>query len=77
MIDVAELRGSVTGPVLQPGDDGYAADVVPNKLNNPLVPAAAVGVTSVADVQAVVRFAQWAVLAPLLPVAPARGRPPK
>lgn len=56
-IDVADLRGSVTGPVLLPGEDGYAAEAASNNLNNPLVPAIAVGVTSVADVQAVVRFA--------------------
>jgi FAD/FMN-containing dehydrogenase len=56
-IDVAELRLSVTGPVLLPGDAGYAAEVVSNNLNNPLMPPVAVGVTSVADVQAVVRFA--------------------
>jgi FAD/FMN-containing dehydrogenase len=57
IIDVAELRGSVTGPVVLPGDDGYAAEVASNNLNNPLVPAVAVGVSSVADVQATVRFA--------------------
>ncbi|NMO55247.1 FAD-binding oxidoreductase [Actinoplanes sp. TBRC 11911] len=56
-IDVAELRGSVAGPVLLPGDAGYAAEAVSNNLNNPLVPAVVVGVTNVADVQTVVRFA--------------------
>jgi hypothetical protein len=56
-IDVAELRGAVTGPVLLPGDEGYAAEVVSFNLNMPLRPAVAVGVTSAADVQAVVRFA--------------------
>jgi hypothetical protein len=56
-IDVADLRGSVAGPVLLPGDEGYAAEAASNNLNNPLVPAVAVGITSVADVQAAVRFA--------------------
>jgi hypothetical protein len=45
-IDVADLRGWVTGPVLLPGEDGYAAEAASNNLNNPLVPAVAVGVTS-------------------------------
>jgi FAD/FMN-containing dehydrogenase len=57
VIDVAELRDSVTGPVVLPGDDGYASEAMSNNLNNPLLPAVAVGVTSVADVQEVVRFA--------------------
>ena len=55
--DVAELYGSVAGPVLLPGDDGYAAEVATFNLSNPLKPALAVGATSAADVQAVVRFA--------------------
>ncbi|NMO52865.1 FAD-binding oxidoreductase [Actinoplanes sp. TBRC 11911] len=53
----AALRETVTGPVLEPGDDGYDAEVVSFNLNLPLRPALAVGVTSVADVQAAVRFA--------------------
>jgi FAD/FMN-containing dehydrogenase len=55
--DVAGLRRTVGGPVLLPGDEGYAAEVATFNPNNPLRPAVAVGVTSAADVQAVVRFA--------------------
>jgi hypothetical protein len=55
--DVDELRASVAGPVLTPGDEGYAEEVASFNLNNPMEPAVAVGVTSAADVQAVVRFA--------------------
>jgi hypothetical protein len=55
--DVAELHGSVAGPVLLPGDEGYADEVATFNLSNPVVPAVAVGVTGPADVQAVVRFA--------------------
>jgi FAD/FMN-containing dehydrogenase len=57
LIDVAELRGLVTGPVLLPRDDGYAAETLSDNLNNPLIPAVAVGVTNAADVQAAIRFA--------------------
>ncbi|WP_312034267.1 FAD-binding oxidoreductase [Actinoplanes sp. TBRC 11911] len=56
-LDVAELRGAVAGPVLLPGDDGFAAETAPFNLNNPLSPAVAVGVTGAADVRAAVRFA--------------------
>ncbi|WP_211192559.1 FAD-binding oxidoreductase [Actinoplanes sp. TBRC 11911] len=55
--DVAELHGSVAGPVLLPGDEGYADEVATFNLSNPVVPAVAVGVTGAGDVQAVVRFA--------------------
>ncbi|NMO54601.1 FAD-binding oxidoreductase [Actinoplanes sp. TBRC 11911] len=52
-----ELRGVVAGPVLLPGDAGFADEVAVYNLNNYLEPAVAVGVTSVADVRAVVRLA--------------------
>jgi FAD/FMN-containing dehydrogenase len=55
--DVAGLRRTLVGPVLLPGDDGYDAEVASFNLNNTLAPAVAVGVASVADVQAVVLFA--------------------
>ncbi|WP_312034272.1 FAD-binding oxidoreductase [Actinoplanes sp. TBRC 11911] len=57
LLEVAELRATVAGPVYLPGDEGYAAEVASNNLNNPLAPAVAVGVLSAADVQAAVRFA--------------------
>jgi FAD/FMN-containing dehydrogenase len=47
----------VAGPVFVANDKGYDAEVAAFNLNNPLMPAIAVGVTSVADVQSVVRFA--------------------
>ncbi|WP_139338200.1 FAD-binding oxidoreductase [Micromonospora avicenniae] len=52
-----ELRGTVTGPVLLPGDDGFADEVAGFNTNNVMEPAIAVGVTSAADVQAAVRYA--------------------
>ncbi|MEV6373511.1 FAD-binding oxidoreductase [Micromonospora musae] len=54
---VDELRGAVIGPVLLPGDDGFAEEVASFNLMNVMEPAVAVGVTSAADVQAVVRYA--------------------
>jgi FAD/FMN-containing dehydrogenase len=55
--EVDELRQTVAGPVLVPGDKGYAEEVASFNVNNPMEPAVAVGVTSAADVQAAVRFA--------------------
>ena len=55
--DLAELRGTVSGPVFAPGDEGYAGEVGTYNLNNYLEPVAAAGVTGVGDVRAVVRFA--------------------
>jgi FAD/FMN-containing dehydrogenase len=55
--EATELAAHVSGPVLMPGDDGYAAECVRYNLNLPLEPALIVGVTSDADVQAAVRFA--------------------
>jgi hypothetical protein len=55
--EAAELAAQVAGPVLVPGDDGYAAECAVYNLNLALEPALIVGVTSEADVQAAVRFA--------------------
>jgi FAD/FMN-containing dehydrogenase len=55
--DVRALAAEVAGPVLLPGDDGYAAECATFNLGHSLEPAVAVGATSVADVQAAVRFA--------------------
>ncbi|WP_312034409.1 FAD-binding oxidoreductase [Actinoplanes sp. TBRC 11911] len=55
--DVVGLRRVVEGPVLLPGDDGYATEVSSYNLNNKIEPAVVVGVTNADDVQAVVRFA--------------------
>ncbi|MGK5739285.1 FAD-binding oxidoreductase [Micromonospora sp. URMC 103] len=54
---IAQLAAEVAGPVLAPGDEGYAAETA--AWNTALVqcPAVAVGATSAADVQAAVRFA--------------------
>lgn len=55
--DIAQLATEVAGPVLAPGDEGYAAETA--TWNTALVqcPAVAVGATSATDVQAAVRFA--------------------
>src|SRR5262249_14922465 len=55
--EATELGANVAGPVILPGDDGYAAERTVYNLNLPLEPALIVGVTSDADVQAAVRFA--------------------
>jgi hypothetical protein len=55
--DVRALAAEVAGPVLLPGDDGYAAECATFNLGHALEPAVAVGATSAADVQAAVRFA--------------------
>lgn len=55
--EAVELAAQVAGPVILPGDDGYAAECVGFNLNLPLEPALIFGVTSDADVQAVVHFA--------------------
>ena len=55
--DVAALAAEVAGPVLVPGDPDYAGETATYNLLTPLHPAVAVGATSVADVQAAVRFA--------------------
>jgi FAD/FMN-containing dehydrogenase len=55
--EAIELGANVAGPVILPGDDGYAAECVGYNLNLPVEPALIVGVASDADVQAAVRFA--------------------
>ena len=55
--EALEFATQVAGPVILPGDDGYAAECVGYNLNLPLEPALIVGVTSDADVQAAVDFA--------------------
>nr|WP_296071165.1 FAD-binding oxidoreductase [uncultured Actinoplanes sp.] len=54
----ARLAGAVAGPVFRPGDPGYDAECYTFNPMAPLRPAVAVGATSPADVQAVVRFAK-------------------
>jgi hypothetical protein len=55
--EAAGLAAQVGGPVLLPGEDGYADECAIYNLNFVLEPALVVGVTSVADVQAAVGFA--------------------
>ncbi|GGM23094.1 oxidoreductase [Streptomyces fumigatiscleroticus] len=55
--DVAELRRSVAGPVLEPGSEEYAAECATYNLTCGLRPAVVVGATSEPDVCAAVRFA--------------------
>jgi FAD/FMN-containing dehydrogenase len=55
--DVEELRRSVTGPVLEPGADGYAAECATFNLVCPLRPAVVVGASTEQDVVTAVRFA--------------------
>jgi FAD/FMN-containing dehydrogenase len=53
----AELDATVAGPVLEPGDPGYAEEVASFSLTFTAAPAVVVGATSAADVAAAVRFA--------------------
>jgi FAD/FMN-containing dehydrogenase len=55
--DIARLADSVIGPVFRPGDPGYAGECATYNLLSPLEPVLAVGATSIADVQAAIRFA--------------------
>ncbi|MEU6207003.1 FAD-binding oxidoreductase [Micromonospora musae] len=55
--NIAELREAVAGPALLPDDEGFASECGAFNLSYVLEPAVAVGVTSVADVQAALRFA--------------------
>ncbi|GIF47347.1 FAD/FMN-containing dehydrogenase [Asanoa ferruginea] len=57
MIELEALAREVTGPVVVPGDDGYAAEAATWNLAVIQRPAVAVGATSAADVRAAVRFA--------------------
>jgi len=54
---VSELAAAVTGPVLEPGDDGYAAEVASFNLALAAVPTVAVGATCAEDVAAAVAWA--------------------
>ncbi|WP_250004579.1 FAD-binding oxidoreductase [Actinoplanes sp. M2I2] len=54
---VEALTAEVTGVVLQPGQDGYAAEVATYNFAVPNAPALVVGAAGPADVQAAVRFA--------------------
>ncbi len=56
-IDLEELRGLVSGPVLAPTDEGFADEVSGFNLATRFAPVAAVGVTREADVVEAVRFA--------------------
>lgn len=55
MID--NLRATVTGPVLLPGDPGYTEELHTYNLTVVHTPSVVVGATSAADVQAAVRYA--------------------
>ncbi len=55
--DAADLMKQIAGPVLLPGDAGYQTECATFNLIGSLRPAVAIGATSVADVQAAVRFA--------------------
>ena len=54
---VTELAAAVTGPVREPGDDGYAAEVASFNLAHAAAPAVVVGATGAEDVAAAVRWA--------------------
>lgn len=56
-LNLADLRDRVAGPVLAPGDDGFADEVSGFNLATRYSPDAAVGVTNEADVVEAVRFA--------------------
>ncbi|MEU1600195.1 FAD-binding oxidoreductase [Streptomyces sp. NPDC005708] len=56
--DVAVLRQGVTGPVLEPGAEGYEAECATYNLNCALRPAVVVGAANAEDVVAAVRFAR-------------------
>jgi hypothetical protein len=58
MIDTAELRSRVSGVVLRPTDDGYAAEVAGFNLAVEQAPDVVVGATSTADVVEAVLFAR-------------------
>lgn len=66
------LRSEVDGPVLLPGDAGYAEETATWNLAQPQRPAVAVGATCVRDVQAAVDFARTSNL-PVAVVATGHG----
>ncbi len=57
-LDVTELRAAVAGPVLLPGEPGFADEVVSWIRTFDHTPRVAVGATSAADVVAAVAFAR-------------------
>jgi hypothetical protein len=54
---VTELAAAVAGPVLEPGDDSYAAEVASFSTTHAAIPAVVVGATCADDVAAAVRWA--------------------
>jgi FAD/FMN-containing dehydrogenase len=62
-LSLADALAGVAGPVLHPGDDGYAAELAGFDLAVPQRPAVVVGATGAADVVAGVRAARAAGLA--------------
>ncbi|WAZ26848.1 hypothetical protein STRCI_008501 [Streptomyces cinnabarinus] len=55
--DIAALRRSVEGPVLEPGTEEYVAECATYNLTCGLRPALVVGAAGESDVRAAVRFA--------------------
>ena len=58
MVDIAELRSRVSGVVLRPSDEGFAAEVAGFNLAIEQAPDVVVGATSTADVVEAVLFAR-------------------
>ena len=58
MTDITALRSAVSGPVLTPADEGFAAETTGFNLYYQHTPEVVVGATSVADVVAAVDFAR-------------------
>jgi FAD/FMN-containing dehydrogenase len=56
-VTVADLAAAIAGPVLAPGDEGYAEEVASFCLTHVAVPAVVVGATSADDVAAAVKWA--------------------
>jgi FAD/FMN-containing dehydrogenase len=56
-VTTAELAATVAGPVLEPGDEGYAAEVASFSMTYAAAPAVVVGATDADDVAAAVRWA--------------------
>ena len=56
-VTTADLAAIVAGPVFEPGDDGYAAEVASFSMIFAAVPAVVVGATSADDVAATVAWA--------------------
>ncbi|TRO55732.1 FAD-binding oxidoreductase [Streptomyces sp. IB201691-2A2] len=56
-LDLTILRTQVEGPVLTPGDPGYAVETATYNLLTPMAPAVVVGAATLNDVQCAVHFA--------------------